>query len=99
MTLFRRDWRITVGTLRVGAPLRVRFEVERTLRATPNTAKIQIWNLTREHEADIQEWASGQVIVEAGHSDDRGLEQLFRGELFRARGGTWNRARGGTGIR
>lgn len=86
MTLFNRIWRVTVGTLRVAKPLRVSFEIERTLRAAPNEATVRIWNLTREHQAQIENATSGQVVIEAGYEEERGLEQLFRGELFRGRG-------------
>jgi hypothetical protein len=83
--LFNRVWRVTVGTLRVAKPLRVAFELERTLRAAPNSATVRLWNLTREHQAQIESATSGQVVVEAGFAE-RGLEQLFRGTLFRGRG-------------
>ncbi len=86
MTGFGRVWRVTVGTLRVSAPIRVAFEIERSVRPHPNKATIQIYNLTRNHQAQIEEAAVAQVIVEAGYENDRGAEQIFRGELFRARG-------------
>lgn len=86
MPSFRRVWRVTVGTLRVSAPMRVAFEIERTLRHQPNKAKLSIWNLTRDHQAQIEQAADAQVVIEAGHDDARGLETLFVGELFRARG-------------
>ena len=85
MTLFRRAWRVTVGELRIEAPLRVAFSVERSVRSTPNKATVRIWNLTRDHQAQIQEAADAQLVVEAGYEDDRGPEQLFRGEVSRAR--------------
>jgi hypothetical protein len=86
MTAFRRVWRVTVGTLRVSGPMRVSFEIERTLRHTPNKATCSIWNLTRDHQAQIEQAADAQVVIEAGHEDASGLETLFSGELFRARG-------------
>lgn len=97
MTAFIRDWRVTVGTLRVGKPLRVAFEIERTLHAAPNKATVQIWNLTRDHQAQIEQAAEAQVVIETGYSSDRGLEQIFTGELHRARGRT--AANGQPGIR
>lgn len=86
MASFGRTWRVTVGELRVSAPMRVAFELERTMRHTPNKATVRLWNLTRDHQAQIEQAAAAQVIVEAGYLDDRGLAQVFRGELFRARG-------------
>lgn len=82
-----RVWRITVGTLQVSAPMRVSFEIERDLRPSPNKATVKLWNLTRDHQSQIEQAARAQVIVEAGYEQDRGLRQLFRGELFRGRGG------------
>ena len=86
MTLFERDWAVTVGTLRVSRPMRVAFEIERTARPQPSKARVRIWNLTRDHQAQIEQAAEAQVIVAAGFTGDRGAETLFRGELFRARG-------------
>lgn len=85
-TLFDRVWRVTIGTVRINKPMRVAFEVERSVRPRPNAAKVRLWNLTREHQAQIEGARAAQVIVEAGYEDDRGLAQIFRGELFRARG-------------
>lgn len=85
-TLFRRAWRVTVGTLQIAAPLRVAFEIERSVRSVPNKATVQLWNLTRDHQAQIEQAAAAQVRIEAGYEGDRGLELLFVGELWRARG-------------
>lgn len=93
MTAFDRVWRVSVGTLRVGKPLRVAFDIERTSHATPNKAVVKLWNLTRDQQALIERATDAQLVVEAGHSQSRGLEQLFRGHVFRARGGTGAQAR------
>lgn len=86
MTSFRRTWALTVGTLRLPAPMRIAFEIERSLRPQPATATVRVYNLTRDHQAQIERAALGQVVVEAGYEGDRGAEVLFRGELFHARG-------------
>jgi hypothetical protein len=86
VTLFKRVWRVTVGTLRVSAPMRVAFEIERTLRPQPNKATVRLWNLTRDHRAQIEGASDVQVIVEAGYEEDVGLRQLFHGTLFRGQG-------------
>lgn len=83
--LFNRVWRATIGTLRVSAPTRIAFEIERTLRPSPNPATLKLWNLTRDHQAAIEGAEDEQVVIEAGY-EERGLEQLFRGTLFRGRG-------------
>lgn len=86
MTLFGRAYRVTVGTLRVSAPLRVAFEIERTTRSTPNKASVRLYNLTRDHQAQVQDAAEAQLVIEAGYDGERGPEQLFRGEVTRSRG-------------
>lgn len=86
MTLFLRTWAVTVGTLRVTPPMRVAFDLERTLRPQPNKGTVRIHNLTRAHQAEIEQAEEAQVIVEAGYERLRGLETIFRGEIFRARG-------------
>jgi hypothetical protein len=86
MTLFRREWAVTVGAIRVMNPIRVAFDIERTTRSRPNTATVRIWNLTRSHQREIEQAATAQVVIEAGHAEHRGAETIFVGELFRARG-------------
>jgi hypothetical protein len=85
MTIFDRDWRITVGTLRVAKPIRVQFEIERSLHSKPGKAKVTLYNLTRDHQSQIERATSGQVIIEAGYVDERGAETLFVGELLRGK--------------
>lgn len=94
MTLFRKTWRVTVGTLQIPAPMRVAFEIERSTRPQPGKATVRLWNLTRDHQAQIEGAAAAQVLVEAGYVGERGAELLFSGELFRARGRS-----AGAGIR
>lgn len=86
MSQFRRVYRATVGTIRVSAPMRVGFEIERSIHPTPGKATLRLWNLTRDHQTEIEQAAAAQVIVEVGHADDRGLETIFSGGLFRAHG-------------
>lgn len=86
MTLFLRDWAVTVGTLRVAKPMRVAFEIDCTLKHTPNKATVKLWNLTRDHQAQIEQAANAQVLVSAGFEGDGGGETLFAGELTRAHG-------------
>lgn len=86
MTTFGREWAATVGTLRIPAPLRMAFEIERTTRPTPAKAKVKLYNLTRDHQAQIEQAELAQVVIEAGYKGERGAEVLFSGELFRARG-------------
>ena len=84
--LFLRTWAVTVGTLRVSAPMRAAFEIDRSTKHAVNTARVRLWNLTRSHQTQIEQAAAAQVLVEAGYAGERGPQALFSGELFRARG-------------
>lgn len=96
----QRIYRATVGTLSIGAPARVGFEIERAVRHTPNKATVKLYNLSLAHQRQIEQSGAAQVVVEVGHaSTGRGLEAIFRGELFRGgRGGTGSSASGGAGA-
>lgn len=98
--LRQRLYRATIGTLQIGAPARVAFEIERSVRHTPNKATVKLYNLSLAHQRQIEQSGAAQVIIEVGHeSTGHGLEQVFRGELFRGgRGGTGASASGGAGA-
>ncbi len=83
--LFDRDWRVQVGELVVAKPLRVTFEIERTVRPSPNHATIRLYNITRDSQALIRDAAEALVVVEAGYVDGRA--EVFRGSVLRARAG------------
>jgi hypothetical protein len=83
VTAFDRVWRVTVGTLRVSKPMRVAFEIERGASQHPNSARVSVWNLTRDQQGQIERASAAQVVIEAGHAQERGLECLFSGELVR----------------
>lgn len=86
MTAYGRVWRVTVGTLRVSEH-RVAFDIERTLHARPGKANVRIWNLTRSQQTQVENAVGQQLVVEIGHERSRGLEQIFRGEVWRGHGG------------
>lgn len=84
--LFKRAAVVTVGNIRIpcggDTNLDVTFEVEKTLTPAPNTAKVQIFNLTKHHRDQIAGAASTklggnnkgvQLIIEAGY-----VGQTFR---------------------
>lgn len=96
MAQFRRLVRVTVGTLRVSSPLHITFDVERSL-AGRGKAKVEIANLTRSHQAEIEAAAGEQLIVEAGYEDERGLEMIFSGRVARSRHGSSGPTRGTRG--
>jgi hypothetical protein len=51
-SLFRRDWKIQVGTLDVSA-LDFEFEVLRTIKPEPNKATLTLYNLNKDHRAQL----------------------------------------------
>jgi hypothetical protein len=85
VTSFVRLARVTVGTLRAAAPLRIAFEVERSVHGR-GKARATVYNLTRSHQSEIEAAADAQLVVEAGYRDDRGLEMLFSGRVARSHG-------------
>ncbi len=92
--LFSRACRITVGAAigAIRAGLRVEkhrcaFRVEKTNKPDPNKAALQIWNLSREQRAQIEELRPKEgsargvpVLIEAGYKDT-GLAQIYLGDL------------------
>lgn len=85
MTSFIRLARVTVGTLRASSPLRISFDIERSVHGR-GKARVEIANLTRSHQGEVTAGAGAQLIVEAGYRDARGLEMLFSGQVARAIG-------------
>lgn len=71
---FRREATVIVGDSAAGAGLavteglRVKFEVTKTIGRQPNTALIQIYNLTQANEAKIK-GEFDEVILNAGYVD------------------------------
>lgn len=92
--LFNRVCRVTVGTaigaIRAGLRVekhRVTFRVEKTHKPEPNKCELEIFNLSRDQRAQIEELkpkagsARGvPVLIEAGYKDT-GLSQIFLGDL------------------
>ncbi len=52
--LFKRACSVTVDTLKI-TDLRIAFRVEKTLKPTPNTCEINIWNLTDSQRSQLEE--------------------------------------------
>ena len=79
---FRREATVIIGTagsgLAVTDALRVKFEVTKTIGRTPNTALIQIYNLTPANEAKIK-GEFDEVILNAGYADSSLL--VFAGSI------------------
>jgi hypothetical protein len=77
VALFRRRWRVTVGSLR-SEDLDIQFEVTRTLRPNPGTCELEVWNLSADHRGEISDASRPLVRLEAGYED--GLSLLFQGD-------------------
>jgi len=59
--------------------LRISFEITKTSESTPNTAKINIYNLSPEHRALLETSEDLGVILETGYGGN--LEELFAGDI------------------
>ena len=84
MKLFRRAWRVQVGTLDAST-LACKFKVQRTLAmGRAGHAEIVIFGLTPEHRREIISAPRRRTFVElhAGYAD--GMSLLFRGDLRKA---------------
>jgi len=82
--LFRRAWRVQVGTLDAST-LACKFKVQRTLAmGRAGHAEIVIFGLTPEHRREIISAPRRRTFVElhAGYAD--GMSLLFRGDLRKA---------------
>ena len=90
MTAFQRAYRLTVGTVEIDAragvglnALRMAFSVERDVKRHPNNCEIEVYNLTRSHQAALAKLSSVRVRLEAGYLDETGV--IFDGDLRSAR--------------
>ena len=87
--LFRRDWSVTVGRLQLlpqaeGRELTVKFEVNKSLEREPNSATVQIANLSRTHRQQLEQVEGVQLEIKAGYRDL--LDTIFVGDVSDA----WN---------
>jgi hypothetical protein len=92
--LFQRDYRITIGAAigNIRAGLRVEkhrcaFRVEKTNKPEPNKCALQVWGLSREQRAQIEELRPKEgsargvpVLIEAGYKET-GIGQIYLGDL------------------
>lgn len=78
--LFGRVWRLTVGTLQT-ENLDCKFEVHRSIRGIPNTATLDIYNLSKAHRDEISASHRPLVRIEAGYVDS--VSMLFQGNARR----------------
>lgn len=89
--LFRRKWTVQIDTLDV-SNLDIEFKILRTLRAKPNRCVLSVWNLNKDHRAQILKRnrpnpVSGKTVgisvrIDAGYVDN--TSTLFLGDLREA---------------
>lgn len=77
-TLFERRYRLRVNKIEITG-LDIGFNIRRTLKPEPNTAEIQIYNLSPDSRAQIEENRTANVTLEAGYKEDISL--IYSGEL------------------
>jgi len=68
VTLFDRRVTVTVDTIEITG-LDVAFKVEKTLKPLPNTCELSIWNLTQEHQSQLEQL--GQVSNGKDHKSKK----------------------------
>lgn len=92
MKLFDRQVRVAIGEgggsgFEIGAagangiPLHVKFAFEKSDVESPNTGKVTIWNLNREHLAELEK-KDCVVAVQAGYADN--ITEAFKGTVTHA---------------
>jgi hypothetical protein len=80
--LFKRRVIVTVGQFKIDG-LRIGFQVSKSLRREPNTATIQIHNLSETTRGILEASESIPTTLEAGY--ESGTFVIFRGDLRTAR--------------
>jgi len=57
--LFTRRWKVTIATDATGGfsfdGLDIKFQIEKSTKDKPNTCELEVWNLTEDHRAAIEE--------------------------------------------
>ena len=85
MKQFGRQWKLDVSndgeTLSI-EQLRVAFEIDKTINEKPNPAKIQIWNLNRNHINQILSQEYKKVALFVGYNE---LRQIYSGDITKVR--------------
>ncbi len=92
MTLFDRQARVLIGEgggagFEIGAaaangiPIHIKFAFEKADVESPNTGKVTVWNLSKEHLADLEK-QDCVVIVKAGYGSN--ISQAFSGTVTHA---------------
>lgn len=85
MKQFGRRWKLDISneqeTLSI-EQLRVAFEIDKTINEKPNPAKIQIWNLNRNHINLLLSQGYNKVALSVGYGE---LRQIYAGDITKTR--------------
>lgn len=85
MKQFGRRWKLDIGndqeTLSI-EQLRVAFEIDKTINEKPNPAKIQVWNLNRDHINQLLSQDYKKVALSVGYGE---LRQIYAGDITKTR--------------
>lgn len=85
MKQFGRRWKLDISndqeTLSI-EQLRVAFEIDKTINEKPNPAKIQIWNLNRNHMNLLLSQNYKKVTLSVGYAE---LRQIYAGDITKTR--------------
>ena len=85
MKQFGRRWKLDISndqeTLSI-EQLRVAFEIDKTINEKPNPAKIQVWNLNRDHINQLLSQEYKKVALSVGYDE---LRQIYVGDITKTR--------------
>ena len=85
MKQFGRQWKLDITndqeTLSI-EQLRVAFEIDKTINEKPNPAKIQVWNLNRDHINQLLSQDYKKVALSVGYGE---LRQIYAGDITKTR--------------
>jgi hypothetical protein len=78
LQLYPRVWRLTIGTFDL-SQLRITFRVKSSLKPEPNTADIEVYNLSDDHRAQLEQANNPTMRLEVGYNGS--THQIFLGEV------------------
>lgn len=85
MKQFGRQWKLDISndseTVSI-EQLRVAFEIDKTINEKPNPAKIQVWNLNRNHINKLLSQEYKKAALSVGYSE---LRQIYSGDITKVR--------------
>ena len=85
MKQFGRRWKLDISndqeTLSI-EQLRVAFEIDKTINEKPNPAKIQVWNLNRDHINQLLSQDYKKVVLSVGYGE---LRKIYAGDITKTR--------------